>query len=214
MKIIMIVLLTAISTCYFTFTATKNHFASASISPSECIPVSQRVHSVEVPLAASKSQLVAEMHSDQMTAEPPVMPAVTQNENIEAVVAAREEQREHIEAFRRFVNAEHKKPLIEEANDRYHAEAVNTEWALAQENSLRLVFSESQELKDYIPSHMSCRSSACKIIIPVQDDTGANEAYSAAWRALSPMGNTVTYFSNPEKAETVLYVSQQGSNIF
>ncbi len=214
MKIITIILLTAIVTGYFTFTATKNYVANSEQLAHECVPVAQDIASPDLPTVIREPEVVAEMHEQKMAVDNAAKPLVTSHANIESAVNAHEEQRKQIEAFRNFVNAEHKKPLIEEASDRYHAEAVNVEWATRQESSLLSVFSNSEELRDYIPSQMSCRSSTCKIIIPVQDEAGANEAYSAAWRALSPMGNTVTHFSNPEKAETVLYVSQQGKGIF
>lgn len=222
MKIITTVSLTAILTCSLTYIATKKYYGEIALQENLCPPVALDLDPSESQVSPSASpEIIAEMKAPMVgtKAEEKIsgslqQPTATNEKNPEDLIKAYELQQQHIESFKKFVNEDHKKPLIEAANDRYQAEAVNAEWALEQENNLFLIFSNSQELRAYIPNHMSCRSSTCKITIPVQDEVGANEAYRAAWRVLSEKGNTVTNFPNLEKGETVLYVSQQGSNIF
>lgn len=223
-KIASIIAVTVMLTFFITFTATKKHYATQELSVHACTDEA-------TPLAAT---LAIEPHTlTQPSSHPPV---VAENKNVivnkvvsvvpqeqkvvdmDALIMEREAQRQHIDTFRKFAAADHKKPLVDEADLRYEAEAIDYQWAAVQEDKLFSAFADSASLAAYVPSHMSCRSATCKITIPSQDDASADATYHAVWQSLinqNPISNdTITYFRNPEKGEVVMYISSQGNTIF
>ena len=201
--------------CGITFVATRNYYSAQSLPIDTCIDntitLSAISNSVAQPSQNTPEIIVSA--SQQLTADKTSL-SQQKNQNIDELVKAREQQQQHIDSFRKFAAAEHKQPLIEEANHRYEAEVVDYQWAAAQEDKLLSVFTESPSLSSYAPTQMSCRSSTCKFIIPSQDDTTADEAYQAVRQTLADQVNSITYFRNPDKGEVVMYISAQGNSIF
>ena len=222
LKLTSMIAATAVLTFCITFIATKNHYSAKDMSvglcPDSAVPPATVGNSFRQP-SLKNSTVVSRENEGSGINQTSSVPQLTQtSENIEAVVREREKQQQQINVFRQFTAADHKQPLIDEANHRYEAEAVDYNWASAQEDKLLSTFTNSSALDSYIPSHMSCRSSTCKIIIPSQDDTNAANAYRAVLQTLvgstSESNKTVTYFRDPEKAEVVMYISAQGNSIF
>jgi hypothetical protein len=223
-KIASMIAVTVMLTVFITFTATKKYLATQESSAHTCADEATS-------LAAS---LIVEPHAlAQPVSHPPVIaedknlianqvvaavPQAQKVADMDALIKEREAQQQHIDAFRKFVAADHKKPVVDEVNLRYEAEAVDYQWAAVQEGKLLSVFADSESLASYVPSHMSCRSATCKITIPSQDDASADAAYHAVWQSLikqNPVSNdTITYFRNQEKGEVVMYISTQEKSIF
>ncbi|HEX7764202.1 MAG TPA: hypothetical protein VF433_11405, partial [Cellvibrio sp.] len=161
-KIAGIIAVTVLLTFFITFAATKKYFTEQELS----------VHSCADEAASLAAALIAEPHSlTQPISHPPI---VAENKSVtvstvvatapqeqkildmDALIKEREAQQQHIDALRKFVATDHKKPLLDEANHRYEAETVDYQWAAVQEDKLLSAFTDSSSLAAYVPSHMSC----------------------------------------------------------
>lgn len=224
-KITGIIAVTVLLTFFITFTATKKYYATQESSAHACtdeiayLTPSLVVAPQALTQPSSPPTVVAterkNVSDNKVVATAPQEQKVV---DIDALIKEREAQQQHIDAFRKFVTADHKKPLMDEVDFRYEAETIDYQWAVVQEDKLFSAFADSASLAAYIPSHMSCRSATCKIIIPSQDDASADAAYHAVWQSLinqnSTSNDTISYFRNAEKGEVVMYISSQGSTIF
>jgi hypothetical protein len=219
-KIASVIAMTVMLTFFITFTATKKHYATQELSVQACTDEAASFAIEPYALAQPSSQPPVVTENKNVIVNK-VVSAVPQEQKVgdmDALIMDREAQRQHIDTFRKFAAADHKKPLVDEANLRYEAEAIDYQWAAVQEDKLFSAFADSASLAAYVPSHMSCRSATCKITIPSQDDVSAEEAYRMVWQSLinqnSISNDTITYFRNPEKGEVVMYISSQGNTIF
>lgn len=223
-KITGIIAVTVALTFYITFTATKKYFSTQEISVHSCTGEAASLvssHAVEPPALTQPISHLPVVAEDKKVIANNVVVTAPQEQKVidmDALIKEREAQQQHIDALRKFVAADHKKPVVDEANLRYEAEAIDYQWSAVQEGKLLSSFADSASLAAYVPSHMSCRSTTCKIIIPSQDDASADAAYHAVWQTLinqNPVSNdTITYFRDAEKGEVVMYISSQGNTIF
>lgn len=219
-KITSIIFATVILTVFITFTATKKYYSTQALSAGVCAdPIaSSPAISSNITKAASSPLNAAENKNIIVNKVASVDSPEQKTVDVNALLKERDAQQQHINSFREFVAADHKKPVIEEANLRFEAETIDYQWAAEHEDKLFSVFADTASLADYVPSHMSCRSATCKIVIPAQDDLSAEDAYRLVWQSLihqnSNPNNTITYFRNPEKGEVVMYLSTREKFIF
>ena len=219
-KITSIIFASVILAVFITFTATKKYYSTQALPVSHCAdPIAPpSAISPELKRSASISSVVAENKKITVDSAVPTDSLGPKVVDVNALLKEREAQQQHINSFREFVAADHKKPVIEEANLRFEAEAIDYQWAAVQEDKLLSAFADTASLSTYVPSHMSCRSATCKIVIPAQDDVSSEDAYRSVWQSLihqnSTSNNTITYFRNAEKGEVVMYISTREKSIF
>lgn len=223
LKLTGLVIGVAVLASYLTFITTKDYYSENNRLGSLC-PDSSASLEIASPSSFEKFSvhpaIVVTSSSDEVPKNNSLVSAQPkqQLENIENLVRQREAQQQQIDSFRKFVTAAHKKSLIEETDLRYEAEPVNYQWSSTQEDKLLSAFISSPALESFTPTHMSCRSSTCKITIPVQDDNNAEEAYHSVWQALvsdnQNANQAITYFRDSAKGEVVVYISAQENSMF
>lgn len=126
-------------------------------------------------------------------------------------------QESHINRLRSFSDGVAKDELSDNVSSQYQAERVDFEWAAQEESRLSSLFDNSGALSDYYPESISCRSSNCEIVVPLQSMDDESEVYQLVHEELIAddeeySQSTITSISNNQRGTVSLYLSKNHEN--
>lgn len=121
---------------------------------------------------------------------------------------------DQIAAFRSQLDKIKDASPLEFIQNRYASEPLNYEWAVNKENAILSLFDTSENLHTFKPLDISCKSKNCQIILAAGDQQQTDFMYGAMLKAVTTHqdfpNQTVSYFSDPDAGQIIIYVSQDG----
>lgn len=139
--------------------------------------------------------------------------SVTNTENYQRL----KQQDEQVDAFKKTLSGLGEQTPLEFVQSQYEAEELDYEWAYQKEENLLALFETHGDLNPFSPLKLNCKSKNCEIIMAVEDQTQADRIYRSFLRAATDRSpenpqQSVSYFSDPENGQLIMYVSKNGSS--